>query len=156
MKKLIYLISASVILILMTDCMKCNNVAERFAEKVIEENIERSSGKKVDIDYGGSGRRVKIPAIFPRQLIPPGGKAINKVRVNTDEGTAITLTFETRRRLERVISFYKNLAGWRSLYTAENAEGTSIALDGDGETAIINIGEENSKTIVTVIYTKKH
>jgi hypothetical protein len=141
------------LLLSLNSCTKCDQLGQRAIERGIAKGIERGTGGQVDI---GIGHEVRLPAGFPRELVPPGGKAIAKWSTRNQEGGGDAITFETRTGLDRVISHYENLSGWTSTSNFEGSNGTVMSLEAGSEKAVVTVAEgDKAKTTVSVIYTKE-
>ncbi len=153
MKYFVAIVASAALLLSFNSCTKCDRFGERAVERGIEKAIERGSGGKVDLDVG---RDVRIPVSFPRELIPPGGKAITKwsMRDKTESGDVVV--FETRTSLDRLVSYYEGLSGWNVQSSMEGSTGTILVLESGSDKAAITVAEgEDNKTTVNVIYTKQ-
>lgn len=152
MKYMITIALAACVLVSLNSCTKCDRFGQAALERSIEKGIESATGGQVDV---GMGRAVRLPAGFPRELIPPGGKAIAKWSVhNKDEGGDF-VTFESSISLDRAISYYENLSGWTAEGNVETSNGTILTLKSGNETGVITIGEAERKTTIAVIYSKQ-
>jgi len=153
MKYFAAIIVSAALLLSFNSCTKCDRFGERAVERGIERAIERGSGGKVDLDVG---RDVRIPAGFPNELIPPGGKAITKWSIREKSGAGDVIVFETRASLDRMVAYYEELAGWTVQTTMESTNGTVLMLESGSDKAVVTVAEgEGNKTMVNIVYTKQ-
>lgn len=129
-------------------CIKCG---EKTSRKIAEKMVEQATGGKIDV---GTVDVSDLPA----NLRYPGATARAKWAATGKDGTGTVWVFEINDPKPQVVDYYKKaLASWKTSFTSETPEATTLMFVSPDEKEFIalTIGSENGKTTLNITHTKK-
>ncbi len=138
-------------------CAKCGEKAARQAtEKALETAVEKASGGKVNIDVS---ENIDLSGL-PDFLKYPQAKATARWSISGEQGTGTAFSLETADARPSVVAWYKSSlqsAGWKQIAVLETADGTTLSYgaEGEGKGCSVTVSTDDSKTLITVMYTTK-